>query len=284
MSRITEALRKSRSAASGSPALLPFTAERVGDRDPWVTAEVAWDFGESPAPADAQGAADVARFPVSGDFRERPLTDSRLPDEQLTALVQRLLQGGVGEGRIRSVLFSAVGTDGGSAELCAAAADALASQTTGSVCLVDGNLRSPSIHELFGVTNTPGLSDVLLQAEDLRACLTRLRQNLWLLPAGSRCTDALPLLVAEQVRPVLAELLATFDYAVLDTSAAGAHGDATVFGPVVDGVVLVLDANATRREVARRTVEHLQGANVRVLGAVLTNRTLPIPEAIYRKL
>ena len=284
MSRITEAFRKSRGEASVSLAPLPYTAERAGDRDSWVTTEVPWDFSESLTPVVAQAPAGVARSPVIADLRARSL-ESRGPfHEQLTPLVQRLLQADAGEGRLRSVLFSAVGADGGSAEPCAAAADALASQTTGSVCLVDGNLRSPSVHELFEVTSAPGLSDLLLQTGDLPACLTRLRSNLWLLPAGSRCSDALPILVAEQVGPVLVELLDRFDYVVVDTSEAGAHGDATVFGPLVDGVVLVLEANTTRREVARRTAEHLQAANIRVLGAVLTNRTFPIPETLYRKL
>jgi hypothetical protein len=68
------------------------------------------------------------------------------------------------------------------------------------------------------------------------------------------------------------------------TSAASEHRDAAVIGPLVDGVVMVVSANATRREVARRTVANLQNAGARVLGAVLTGRTYPIPGAIYRNL
>jgi Mrp family chromosome partitioning ATPase len=284
MSRLTEAFRKS-GAAYAPSASLPHTADRTRDCDSWVTTDVPWDFHASTAPTAAHPVANVARSPVIGDVRGRSLGDLHgRSHEQLTPLVQRLFQTGAGEGQTRSVLFSAVGSRGGSAELCAAAADVLASQTTGSVCVVDGNLRSPSVQALFGVTSAPGLSDVLLDAGVLRACLTRLRPNLWLLPAGSRCADALPILVAEQIRPVLVDLLATFDYVVLDTCAADAYSDATVLGPMVDGVVLVLEANATRREVARRTTEHLQATNVRVLGAVLTNRVFPIPERIYRLL
>jgi polysaccharide biosynthesis transport protein len=285
MSRVTEAFRKSSSAGFISPAPPPNTAKQAEDRGSWLTTEVPWDFSESPAAAVAPAETGIARSPAIGEIRARSQGDSRGHClEQLNPLVQRLLQSAEEEGRLRSVLFSAIGTDDGSAELCAAAGEALASQTTGSICLVDGNLRSPSVHTLFGVTGAPGLSDLLLQPGDLRPCLVRVRPNLWLLPAGSRCNEALPMLVAEQVRPLLAKLLATFDYVVLDTSAAGAHGDATALGPLVDGVVLMLEANATRREVARRTAEQLQAAHVRVLGAVLTNRTFPIPEAIYRKL
>ena len=75
-----------------------------------------------------------------------------------------------------------------------------------------------------------------------------------------------------------------FDYLVVDTAAASEHRDAAVVSALVDGVVIILSANATRREVARRTVANLNEAGARVLGAVLADRTFPIPEAIYRKL
>jgi Mrp family chromosome partitioning ATPase len=51
-----------------------------------------------------------------------------------------------------------------------------------------------------------------------------------------------------------------------------------------DGVVLVLEANATRRDAARRVKEILNAANVSVLGVVLNNRTFPIPDVLYRRL
>jgi Mrp family chromosome partitioning ATPase len=51
-----------------------------------------------------------------------------------------------------------------------------------------------------------------------------------------------------------------------------------------DGVVLVVEANATRRDAARRVKEILDAAGVSLLGVVLNNRTFPVPEAIYRRL
>jgi Mrp family chromosome partitioning ATPase len=52
----------------------------------------------------------------------------------------------------------------------------------------------------------------------------------------------------------------------------------------VDAAVLVIGANASRREVAKRTIDQLRASNVTVLGAILTNRDFPIPEALYRVL
>ena len=55
-------------------------------------------------------------------------------------------------------------------------------------------------------------------------------------------------------------------------------------GGLCDGIVLVVEANSTRRVAAQKVKERLHAANARLLGAVLSDRTFPIPEAIYRKL
>jgi len=247
------------------------------------TVHVPWDFTETPQPLEPSSA--VAPRPT-GDTLGRPLLvrPTSVAPEELTLLVQRIFNSGAAGIETRSVLFSALGPECGSASICAAAADVLAGQTTASVCLVDANLRSPSLHVSFGLNGARGLSDALLDAGDVRSLLTKVRGNLWLLPGGLRCADAAPFLTAEQLRPRVLELLAAFDYLIVDTSPASLHSDAGVLGHLVDGVVLVVEANGTRREAARRTTEHLQAANIRLLGAVLTNRTFPIPETIYRRL
>lgn len=73
-----------------------------------------------------------------------------------------------------------------------------------------------------------------------------------------------------------------FDYLILGATVAD---DATpLFCKACDGAVLVITANQTRREAALRAKEILHGWNVQLLGAVLDNRTFPVPESIYRRL
>jgi Mrp family chromosome partitioning ATPase len=55
-------------------------------------------------------------------------------------------------------------------------------------------------------------------------------------------------------------------------------------GRLKDGVALVIEAHRTRRVKAQKAKEILQAANLKVLGTVLSERTFPIPEAIYRNL
>jgi Mrp family chromosome partitioning ATPase len=86
------------------------------------------------------------------------------------------------------------------------------------------------------------------------------------------------------MRSRLKELRAMFDYVLVDASAMNSSNDAIVLGAVSDGAILVLKANSSRKETARNAVQGFQAAKVRILGAVLNQRTFPIPEAIYNKL
>jgi Mrp family chromosome partitioning ATPase len=55
-------------------------------------------------------------------------------------------------------------------------------------------------------------------------------------------------------------------------------------GHLADGIVLIVEANHTKRESVRQAKKHLETAQVQLLGAVLDQRTFPIPEFLYRKL
>ena len=87
-----------------------------------------------------------------------------------------------------------------------------------------------------------------------------------------------------RLRSRMAELREEFDYVLIDAPPVCSYADAVLLGQLADGVILVVEANSTRRDTARMAKETIEGAKVRLLGAVLNNRTFPIPEALYRKL
>jgi Mrp family chromosome partitioning ATPase len=71
---------------------------------------------------------------------------------------------------------------------------------------------------------------------------------------------------------------------LLDAPPVNLYADATLLGRLAEGVVLVLQANSTRREAARKAKESLESAKVRLWGAVLNKRTFPVPEFVYRNI
>ncbi len=109
-------------------------------------------------------------------------------------------------------------------------------------------------------------------------------QKLWLLSCGSISADSPRLLNSEGLQKRLAELRAEFDYVLIDAPPLARYGDALALGKFTDGMIMILEANSTRREVAVTVSENLRAAGIKILGAVLNKRTFPIPERLYHLL
>lgn len=223
----------------------------------------------------APGSAEVAQVLPSLESGAR---------EEASKLVQRLFLIPQ-EKPVRAVVFAGIDAYRGCNWLCSVTARLLASTVPGSVCLVEGNFRSPSLIDSFKLARTGGLVDSLrLDRPVLEFTRQLATDNLWLLPAGAPAEDSTALLNSDRMKDRLRELREEFDYLIVNAPPLGAFGDGLVLGTMVDGVVLVLEANATRREAAVRVTENLRMANIPVLGAVLNNRTFPIPAAVYKRL
>ncbi len=206
-----------------------------------------------------------------------------LAGEEALRLVQRvfLLQA---QEPPRVVVFAGVDRGNGCSEICAQVADVLAKNIKGSVCLVEANLRSPRLPGMFGTTNHHGLTEALLQEGPVRAFAKPVRgEKLWLLSSGSLATDSPQLLHSQRLKARLTELRQEFDFVIIDVPPLTPYSDAIGLGQIADGLVLVLEANSTRRDAAFQVAENLRAASVRILGAVLNKRTYPIPDSLYRR-
>lgn len=226
----------------------------------------------------------VSRPPVTEPvFTEPQLELNTAELEQLTKLTQRIFM--MHDNSPRVVVFTATESGNGCSWICARAAELLASQATGSVCLVDANLRSPGLHQQFGVENHYGLADALRGSDPMgNFAKVMSRPNLWLVSSGSSPELSLPLLGSDRMRQRIAEMRAHTDYVLIDAAGLNVSNDAATLAAAADGIVLVLKANSSRRETVRKTVHELQAAKISVLGAVLNQRTFPIPESVYKRL
>lgn len=204
--------------------------------------------------------------------------------EEINAVVQQVfLLSGTGAPRTVVLVGSEPGT--GCTWVCAHLAQMLASRVAASVCVVDANLGAPALHTQFGVENGYGLAEALAQLDPVRSFARPLSlPNLWLISAGAAGENAQAMLASDRMRLRITELRSEFDFVLIDAPALGASNGAIALGSISDGVILVLKANASRRETAKQAIDDLQAANAKVLGAVLNQRTYPIPSKIYKKL
>ena len=204
--------------------------------------------------------------------------------EELIGLAQRLFLAadGKADSRPRQVVFCGIDQTEGTSALCTQLGRILASQVPSHVCVVDANVRAPELHRLLRGEKPNGQTSS--QDGTPLQLLQQIASNLWLISGHPAAENGGVTSSLDQVRSKIKDLPAEFAYVVINAPPVGLYNDAVLLGQRADGIVLVLEANSTRRVAARKAKQALETANVRVLGTVLNNRTFPIPEKIYRLL
>jgi capsular exopolysaccharide synthesis family protein len=233
-----------------------------------------------PAPVvSADWTETVNSAEVTGPGPQLPEGTSR---EELTKLVQRLF---MMPDSARTVIFSSVERGAGCTWLTAQVGRILAENGRNTICIVDANLRYPAMHEVFGIGNHNGLTDAVVASASLNGYLHRTPlPNLWLLTCGSPEKTEQTLNTSDSLQTAIQQLRSQFDYVLIDSPPMNLFNDAVRLAAASDGIALVLKANSSRREIAQRMLREARAANVRVLGAVLNQRTFPVPESIYKRL
>jgi len=136
--------------------------------------------------------------------------------------------------------------------------------------VVDGDMRRPRVHEVFGCAQEPGLSNVLVGTAQLRAAIRQTSNPfLSVMPAGHIPPNPAELLGSAKYRRLLEELGQDYDWIVIDAPPVMAVTDASVVANGASGVVFVIGAEMTPRRNAQTAIEQLTAARAKIIGAVL---------------
>jgi len=148
-------------------------------------------------------------------------------------------------------------------------------QQGGRTLLLDGDLRRPSLHEVFAMQPAPGLSDVLVGEASLAQALNSMPEaGLTLLPAGTVVPNPAEFLGGEGFAQFLKSVRENFETVVIDAAPVLAAAETVVASAGVDGVLVVVRAGYTDRTALARAVEHLRQVEAPVLGIVLNRLPL----------
>jgi capsular exopolysaccharide synthesis family protein len=132
-------------------------------------------------------------------------------------------------------------------------------------------MRSPSLHESFGISNGAGLSNLLAGSQDIAAVSHATKwDGLSVIPAGPQPPSTADLLMADSLHDLVGRLLAEFDHVVVDSPPVLGLADAPLVSAAVDAVVFVVEAGVTRSGAAASAIERLREARANLLGAVVT--------------
>jgi succinoglycan biosynthesis transport protein ExoP len=136
--------------------------------------------------------------------------------------------------------------------------------------LVDGDLRSPAIHALFGLPLTPGFCEVLRGEVSLEQAIQATpARGLELMTAGQWNGDALQALAQGDTRDIFARLKENYDYVIFDSSPVLAIADALMIGRHVDGVLISILRDVSRVPTVYAAYQRLSMLGIRTLGAVV---------------
>lgn len=199
---------------------------------------------------------------------------------EIRRLVHRVFMSANGKPPGR-VVFCGVDAGNGSTSVCASAARVLAASTSKFVCVVEGNSKMPRLSVLFGTEYRNATFGETLNK--LQGC-TRIGTNLWIAGPDVLFDGTGSLRCLNQLSDRLVQLSNTFDFVLIDAPGVNVREDTLTMGQLVDAAILVIDANRTRRLTARKVFETLDRAGIKLLGAVLHDRSFPIPQRLYQRL
>lgn len=142
------------------------------------------------------------------------------------------------------------------------------------VILVDCDLRRPSIHKKFKVSNLAGLSDVIIGKSDLSKVMHRYNKNLVLLTSGKIPPNPSEMLSSKSMENLLEKLRENFDLCNFRYSTVQAITDSQILSTKADGTILVVRAERTKKESVNNAINLLKKVNANIIGTVLNGTDL----------
>lgn len=139
------------------------------------------------------------------------------------------------------------------------------------VILVDGDMRSPSVHHFGGVSHDRGLSNFLTGDDDISTMTFAMSElGFTAMSAGPIPPNAAELLTGNRLELLIERLLENYDHVLIDSPPVMGLADAPLIASRVEGVIYTVESHGIRATLVKTALGRLASANARVLGSVLT--------------
>ena len=166
-----------------------------------------------------------------------------------------------------------------------------AKSSDGPVLIVDSNFAKPSIHKIFGVSLSPGLGEILINGNEKDVFIQPSPiNNLFILSAGDIISNPTSKFDSPMFYELLRKWKSDYKFVLFDTPPMQCDmkqcdmNSSVRLASLVDGVVLVIESESIRREVAQNIKERLVDSKANILGVVLNKTKHYIPGWLYKRL
>ena len=219
--------------------------------------------------------------------KSKPLSFSRTESQGLLREYEELKANFLtrySDGSVKTILFTGMRPGGGVTTTAVNFATILAQDSDLKVLLIDSNLRTPPPHGLFKVNHSSSLMSLLHNNHGAYPIEFEERKGLQVLPGGGMPIEPLTFFQSQAFKGFLAAVRDKFDFVVLDAPPIHSFSECLLLSTMVDGVMLVLQSEKTRKQLAMRAKKQIEDAGGRILGVVLNRTRHYIPEWLYKRL
>jgi polysaccharide biosynthesis transport protein len=169
--------------------------------------------------------------------------------------------------KVQSIVITSSVADEGKSEVSANLAAVIA-QTGRKVLLVDADMRQPVQHHLWGLINSVGLSNLIVDHDNSLKKIQTITNNLSILTAGVQPPNPLALIDSERMNYLINAFSREYDYIIFDTPSLVDNADAAVLGKMVDGVLLVTRPGVINSPGATAAKSLLERSEANILGMI----------------
>lgn len=137
------------------------------------------------------------------------------------------------------------------------------------ILLIDLDLRKPSVHKQFNISNRIGITDLLLNKDDYKKYLNNVCSNLDVITSGRIPSNPTEIINSNAIKEEIKQLSTYYDYIFLDTPPIALVSDPITISSYSDAVILTIAYSETEKEIAHKSVESLRKVNANIIGTIL---------------
>lgn len=143
-------------------------------------------------------------------------------------------------------------------------------QSEKKVLLIDLDLRRPSIHKKFGITNQRGFTEVILGKYNINECIQNYKGKLDILTSGKIPPNPAEMLSSKHTTDFLAAIKEHYDYVIIDLPPVLAVTDAQIISTKIDGMIFVVRQGKPKKVEILEANKLLKNVKANIVGSVLT--------------
>ena len=170
--------------------------------------------------------------------------------------------------KIKTLLVTSADSKDGKSTVCSNLGVTF-SQNGQYVIIIDCDFRKPSIHKFFNISNSAGITDILLWEEKLEETIQHYNSNTDILTAGNIPPNPSEILGSQSMINLLSFLSERYDIVIIDSPPVGVVTDAQIISASVDGTLVVIRAEETKAKRVTEAVNLLKKVDANIIGMVL---------------